>query len=1014
MMRFIALWVAATLVSGAAQALEADHTLQQLNHKGWTLSDGAPGAIYAITQTTDGTLWVGGPNGLSRFDGIRFVRYDGTGGRTAVSTDVSALAAAPDGALWIGFALGGITVLRANGAATFGDRDGLPVGSVNRIMFDRDGVTYAATTRGLYELQANRWREVVLIANNPGARVVDATVDRAGTIWALTGARLWARPERATEFREIMRRDDERRFGGAAIASAPDGRLWALNLNRVGSIARIDAPAAAGDRAIPEMAITDLKANSGISVDRDGNLWVGGAAVRRYTAATLAGDLGVAAAGVDTFSPTDGLSGGSVNCFFEDREGNMWAGTYAGLDKFSRSNVVRVGASDTFGAVVAGDHGKVWVSALGSDEDTPYQILEIGNGAVVGKRPSPPFTSAYRAPDGSMWFAGREGIIRFDPAHATKPTPLPVRDAVQSMAQDQAGALWVAISRNSIYRFADGKWLQKGGIIELPNSSALAVAADAAGRIWLGYRNNRVVRLAGSIVTRLGEQEGLNVGNVTAIAVRQDVVWIGGDRGFGRYDGARFIPVTPDSGSPFTGISGIVAPANGDLWINGNAGIVHLPFAELERARLDPAHRVRVELFDRLDGLRGYARQVRPSPSAVEATDGKIWFATQLGLVAIDPARIARNPLPPPVTIWSLQGRSVQYPAVPRVELPIHTTNVRIAYGAASLTVPERVRFRYRLVGLDPEWQDAADRREAFYTNVGPGHYTFRVIASNNDGVWNETGASLEFMIAPAFYQTRWFIGLCVVLCLALLRLLYLMRIRQVSTQVRGRLEERLAERERIARELHDTLLQSVQGLVLRFRAAVVRLPPQEPARELLEQALDRADGVLAEGRDRVKDLRSTPGDDLDLARAITALGEELATDHTSHFRSTVEGSARDLHPIVREELMFIAREALTNAFLHAAARQVEVEITYGESELRIRIRDDGKGIDTEVLRAGGRAGHWGLLGMRERAEKIRATLTIWSKAGAGTELDVRLPANIAYQRRKAVSLPGIPAARQS
>ena len=366
------------------------------------------------------------------------------------------------------------------------------------------------------------------------------------------------------------------------------------------------------------------------------------------------------------------------------------------------------------------------------------------------------------------------------------------------------------------------------------------------------------------------------------------------------------------------------------------------------------------------------------------------------------------------MTIWAIQGRSVQYPRVPEVPLPMHTTNVRIAYSAASLTIPERVRFRYRLSGLEREWQDVGDRREAIYTNLGPGNYSFHVIASNNDGVWNETGATLAFTIAPAFYQTQWFIALCVLLCLVILRLLYMIRIRQVSTQVRGRLEERLAERERIARELHDTLLQSVQGLVLRFRAAVIRLPQQEPARQALEQALDRADGVLAEGRDRVKDLRSSPGGDLDLPQAITALGEELAIEDGPHFKATVEGSARALHPIVREELMFIAREALTNAFHHAAARQIEVEMSYGEDELRIRIRDDGKGIDTDVLRDGGKAGHWGLLGMRERAQKIRATLTIWSKAGAGTELDVRTPAHMAYQRRKPVSPRENPAAPQS
>jgi signal transduction histidine kinase len=214
-------------------------------------------------------------------------------------------------------------------------------------------------------------------------------------------------------------------------------------------------------------------------------------------------------------------------------------------------------------------------------------------------------------------------------------------------------------------------------------------------------------------------------------------------------------------------------------------------------------------------------------------------------------------------------------------------------------------------------------------------------------------------------------------------------------------LEERLAERERIARDLHDTLLQSVQGLVLRLRAAVTRMPRQEPTRSLMEQALERADEVLTESRDRVKNLRSSLNEDSGLPQALAALGEELAIEQAARFRSTIEGIPRDLHPVIREEAIFIAREALINAFRHANAHQIELEISYSEHELRTRIRDDGEGIHAEVLQRGGREGHWGLLGMRERAKKIRAALTIWSKLGAGTEVDLRVPAHIAYRSRQ-------------
>jgi signal transduction histidine kinase/ligand-binding sensor domain-containing protein len=1002
-MKRAVLGLIALALCGQTRCMEADLTLQQLTHKAWTLSDGAPGAIYAITQTTDGTLWVAGPSGLSRFDGIHFVRYDGTLGRRSHSTDITALAASPDGGLWMGFGLGGITVLTASGTVQYDEQDGLAFGTVNNIVMDRNRSTYAATSSGLYQLSGHRWK-LIAVDNEPHGRVSAAFVDRTDTLWVLTDHYLWARRAGDTHFKQVAPRNNSRRIGPNSLAGAPDGSLWVLNLNRPGSVVHVSLADAPRPHAPPEVAVSDTTTNPGVAFDRDGNLWFGGSDVRRIAAAGLQDNPKLTPAAMESFTLADGLTGSAVACFFEDREGNMWVGTYSGLDRFTRTNILRVGFTGTFGTAVAGDNGTVWVSALDSGPGPRYPLLQVVRGQVAGRQRAPHFTAGFRGNDGSLWFGGRRGIVQYKAGQRGKTIPLPANDVVQAMMQDGSGAIWASISRHGLFRYWDDQWTeadQKG----VPRAIPIVVTADSKGRLLLGYRRNRVVRIDGAAVERFGTADGLKVGNVTAIAARRDDTWIGGDEGLAHFDGTRFSTLASASGSPFAGISGIVAPDNGDLWLNASGGIVHLARAELEHAIRNPEYNVRPEVFDRLDGLKGYARQVRPSPSAFEGTDGHMWFATQVGLVGINPSRIERNTLPPPVTIWSIAGRSIQFPSVGLTQLPMHTTNVRIEYTAASLTVPERVQFRYRLDGLDQTWQDVGDRREATYTNLAPGRYSFRVIASNNDGVWNNAGASLSFVIAPAFYQTHWFYAFCALLFLAFLWLLYVVRIRQVRAQVRGRLEERLAERERIARELHDTLLQSVQGLVLRFRAAVSRLSPQEPTRLVMEQALDRAEDVLVEGRDRVKDLRSSIGSDLALPQAIAALGEELALEQGIHFRSTVEGTPRDLHPIVGEETMFIAREALSNAFRHAGARQIEAEISYGEAELQIRVRDDGRGIDVEVLRHGGKDGHWGLLGMRERARKMRATLTVWSKPGAGTEVDVRIPAHIAYQSAKRVSL---------
>jgi signal transduction histidine kinase len=472
-------------------------------------------------------------------------------------------------------------------------------------------------------------------------------------------------------------------------------------------------------------------------------------------------------------------------------------------------------------------------------------------------------------------------------------------------------------------------------------------------------------------------------------------------------DGERFVPVSGASDHAFTGISGIIVTAQtGDLWLNGNTGISHITHAEVDRALHDPSYQPQYEVFDYRDGLVGTATQVRPWPSAVESSDGRLWFGTTAGVVSVAPDRIKRNLLPPPVTIWSISSGGRQYANVgEELHLPVYTTQLQIVYTAGSFTVPERVRFRYKLEGSDSDWQDAGNRHEAVYTNLGPGRYTFRVVAANNDGVWNNTGASLHFTITPAFTQTKLFYALCALLCLAALYALYKMRTLQVAAQVRSRLEARLAERERIARELHDTLLQGVQGLILRFQAVASRHTQQDAAQAqtATEQALNRADEVLEKARDRVKELRATAGEEPDLPMALAVEGQQLGLAHPTQFRTSVEGARRALHPIVREEIFLIAREALGNAFQHSGAQHIEAEVSYGESELLVRIRDDGRGINVEVLEAGGVPGHFGLLGMRERAEKIRAQVRVWSKPGAGTEIDVRVPAEVAYRRPRAV-----------
>jgi signal transduction histidine kinase len=329
------------------------------------------------------------------------------------------------------------------------------------------------------------------------------------------------------------------------------------------------------------------------------------------------------------------------------------------------------------------------------------------------------------------------------------------------------------------------------------------------------------------------------------------------------------------------------------------------------------------------------------------------------------------------------------------VRLPPLVRDLDIDYTALSLIAPEKIRFRYKLEGRDRDWQNVGNRRQAFYNDLPPRDYRFRVVASNNSGVWNEAGDSLAFSIAPAYYQTNWFRVLMAVVVLAMLWGLYRLRLYQIAREFDAQLNGRVEERLRIARELHDTLLQSFHGLMLRFHV-VSKLLQEGKAKEQLEKALEHADDAIAEGRSAVYDLRSSTTATSELSEALNAVGNELATEDTAEFGFVVAGPPRDLHPIIRDELYRISREALRNAFKHAHARHIEAEINYEERVFRLRIRDDGDGIPVEILEQGV-PGHYGLSGMRERAREVGADLTIWSRAGAGTEIDLSLASSIAY-----------------
>jgi signal transduction histidine kinase/ligand-binding sensor domain-containing protein len=948
-----------------------------------------------LAQTTDGYLWLGSTDGLYRFDGVVFELYQPqSGGPFPVR--VSSLLALPNGDLWIGFSFRGISLLRNGNATNYSVREGVPNGVIRSLAQDREGTIWAATDSGLLRLEGSRWKEVGKDWNFPGKSAIAIFLDRQGALWVSTENTLVFLPPGARRFQptgirvgQVMR-----------ITQAANGKLW------MAEVTRSVRPIPLSDKRLPPDETEVRVGSPGILFDNDGALWITsvGDGLRRAPAPELLrGRIKEFSNAVESFTSRDGLSDDVVRAILRDREGNIWVGTNNGLDRFRKTNLVPVVLPfKTLYAVLApGNAGDVWVEDL-----TSMARVHGGRADLIHPIPGNAL-SAYRDPSGAIWWICFDAIYRYNAGSYTRialpPSfPKPYLQLGISATEDGSGALWLSAEREGLFYREKGVWHRLEAASEFAKLIPTTAFTDWMGRAWFGYEEGTIILLKDENIQRVFPADESPVGSVRAINGRGRHIWVGGELGLAFFDGNRFRRIIPADAETFGRVIGVEETSSGSLWLAENRDVIQVPASEVQQALDNSSYRVKYRVFDSFDGFPGTFAGVTSHLKVIQGTDGKLWFVASGGVVWVGPANISTNALPPPVLIRSVRANGRQAGSLTNLVLPPRTTDLQIGYTALSLSVPEKVRFRYRLEGVDNDWQDAGTRREAIYTRLGPGEYRFRVIACNNDGVWNEVGAAWSFSIAPTFYQTVWFRTLLALAGIGVMWLLYRERLRQITARADLRYAERLEERTRIARELHDTLLQSFQGLMLRFQVVNEMLPSGEAKHEL-EETLQRADQAILEGRDAVRDLRSSTAISNDLADAVNVLGDELATGDSASFRLVVEGPVRDLHPVVRDELYGITREALRNAFNHARAQHIEVEITYAERLFRLRIRDDGDGIAPGILEEG-RSGHYGLPGMRERAKKIDAKLDIWSGMGTGTEIDLSIAGSIAYRASPARS----------
>jgi signal transduction histidine kinase/ligand-binding sensor domain-containing protein len=966
-------------------AQEPVQTLSQLHHTAWTQRDGAPANVEALAQTADGFLWLGSGTGLFRFDGVRFERFEPPTHQSMPSANVSALLATRDSGLWVGYRFGGVSLIQRGSIRSYGEREGVPRGTVVSFLEDPEGTTWVAATGGLATLDVDRWRRVGSDEGLSEGGVSAILVDRRRRFWVSAEAGVFMRAHGATRFERVG--PSLNPSGGSRIYSglqeAPDGAIWGSSQG--GDLRELAPPPEGHEgrvRAGPRESMDIL-------IDRSGALWLarphhGG--IERFWPRPPWGAVRRA----ESQRLTAGLSSNVVVKWLEDREGNVWIGTTGGLDRFRRAKLNRVelpGLQENI-ALAPADSGALWVGSAGR------HLLHVGDGIREFPEVVRPVEMAYRDPAGVIWIGSPFGLWRSARGRFVR-VGLPDVDNLgpQAATQDGAGNLWVSLVRSGVYQRTGERWTPFGDHANLPREPAIVLTTDDTGRTWFGYTASRVALLQDDTVRLYTEEDGLSVGNVLAIHVRGPHIWVGGEFGLALLVEGRFRPVTGRNGTEFRGTSGIVETPDGEVWLHGAIGITRIPAVEVGRVMQDSTYQVENERLDFRDGLDGTAPQIRPQPTVIAGSDGRLWFATTVNVAWLDPRAVPRNPVPPPVVIRRLAAGNKSYPIGPDLTLPVHTTALRIDYTALSLSIPERVRFRYQLIGSDTAWQEAGGRREAFYTNLAPGSYRFRVIAANDDGVWNQAGAAFDFTIPPSFTQTRWFLAVWVAALGGLIWLAYLIRVRQVAGGLRLRYQAALAERTRIAQELHDTLLQGFTGITLQLRAIerVLAQRPKESA-EALKNVLASADTALRDARHMIWDMRAVELEGRDLAEALEVAARHTMADASAELRFTVHGDRRRLPLAVETTALRIGREAVLNAVNHAAPRTVEVNLEFGPRSLTLRVVDDGTGIPPGAVDAAAVGEHLGIAGMLDRAQRGGGTLDITSEPGGGTTVSVSLP----------------------
>jgi ligand-binding sensor domain-containing protein/signal transduction histidine kinase len=979
--RWLATGLALICLAGEARALDPNHTLSQYLREQWTTdNDFSGGAIAAITQTADGYLWMGTEKGLVRFDGVNFRL---TTSFSEFSGDpVSGLTTDRDGRLCVIFWGAGVLCHRDGkfvNLAPILRRTTLEVAGSWR---EQDGASLLTDLiDGMLRVRGDNVQVLAAPAVLPPSLVLAMAEARDGKIWLGTAAGLFYFADgRTTSVRGIS----DKKIN--CLLPVGDRELWVgtskgLYRGSGALFRRVDLP--------PALTTVEVLA---LLRDHDGNIWVG----------TTRGLLRINAFGV-SFSDEADFGGRGINALFEDREGNLWAGGGRGLERIRDS--IFVTYTVDAGSAHSKDGGPIYV-----DGENRTWFAPAGGGLYVMRDGrAQVFKSSLLQNEVIYSIAGGKNEIWIGTQHSglkrleyrngviggktyTQANGL-AENSVFAVYQSQDGVLWAGTLTSGISKFKDGRFVTYTTADGLASNTVSAILETRDGAIWFATPNG-LSSLSRGHWTTYATGDGLPSNSVNCLFEDSSgVLWIGTSRGLAFFKSGR-VQVPRDAPDSLREEAfGISEDKEGWLWIATSGHVLRASNQKLSSGALRSAEICEYGAADGLPNTMG----VKRSRSVVADGEGRIWFSLTRGLSVVDPSHTTDTSAPALPHVEAIMADNDPITVGELVRIPSSRKRITFVYSGLSLAVPERVRFRYSLDGFDRGWSEPTAAREAVYTNLSPGSYRFRVIASNSYRQWNDSEAAISLEVDPAYWQTWWFRGSCVAAFLALLGAFYQLRLRQVARQFNIRLEERVGERTRIARDLHDTFLQTIQGSKLVVDDALE--PSTDPIRmrRAMQQLSVWLASAMQEGRAALNSLRTATTQTNDLAEALRRVTVDGLIPSSIAVTFSVVGDAKEMHPIVRDEIYRIGYEAIRNACVHSGASRLEVELRYAR-DLTLRVDDNGTGIDPAIADRA-KDGHFGLQGMRERAARIGGKLKLGSSSNSGTEIKLIVPGGIIFRK---------------